>query len=391
VRLASVEAEAAACVAAIRALAPLIRALAERTERDGTIPPELAEALWDAGALRAQLPKALGGLELHPVPYLSMAEELAYIDGSLGWLMFPNSGQTFAAMPPELSQRIFATEPRPMIGGSNGRNGTARVASDGYVVSGVWPFASGSPHCTWLFVTATVHEGDQPRLTEDGSPVVKVFFVPRAQARLLDTWHSLGMRGTGSHDFALDDVFVPEDRIADTIFDGYRYYESPIYKAHFVPLAEGAVALGIARAAADDFINQANSGGSGSPRARAIKTRAFNQLALAEAEGLYRSSRVWLHHAATRAYDEGVRQPKISDDAQLEMQHANIHVIQACADAVNRLWEAAGPGAVFTGRTIERCFRDIHTSRQHMFAQRINLEPIGAKYFDTPLHEFPSS
>jgi hypothetical protein len=71
------------------------------------------------------------------------------------------------------------------------------------------------------------------------------------------------------------------------------------------------------------------------------------------------------------------------------MQHANIHVIQACADAVNRLWEAAGPGAVYTGQPLERCFRDIHTSAQHMFALRINLEPIGAKYFDKPLHDYP--
>jgi indole-3-acetate monooxygenase len=386
----ALEAEAAACVAAIRALAPLIHSLEERIETERTIPPELADALWDAGALRSQLPKALGGLELHPVPFLSMAEELAYLNGSLGWLMFPNSGQTFAAMRPELSQRIFATERRPIIGGSNGRNGTARVTPEGYVVSGVWPFASGSPHCSWLFVTAIVHDGDQPRTTADGSPLVRTFFVPRQQVRLLDTWRSLGMRATGSHDFALDDVFVPEECVADTIFDGYKYYDSPIYRAHFVPLAEAAVALGIARAAADDFIAQANAGGSGSPRARAIKTRGFNQLALAEAEGLYRSSRVWLHDAASRAYADGLRNPMVSPELQTEIQHANIHAIQACGEAVNRLWEAAGPGAVFSGRVIERCFRDIHTSRQHMFAQRINLEGVGASYFDKPLHDCPA-
>jgi alkylation response protein AidB-like acyl-CoA dehydrogenase len=379
--------EAVDVIARIRSLEPLIRSLEDRIDRERTIPTELAEALWDVGALRAQLPRQLGGLELHPVEYLAMAEELAYLNGSLGWLMFPNSGQTFASFRPDLAQRIFATERRPTIGGCNGRNGKAVAVRGGYLIDGQWPFASGSPHCTWLFATAVVHDGDQARTKADGTPVVKTFFFPQTCATLLDTWHSLGMRGTGSHDFEAHDLFIPEEYVTDTIFDGYKYYSSPIYRAHFVPLAQAAVALGITRAAADDFIALANSGGTKSPRALAVKGRPLNQLALAEAEGTYRSSRLWLHAAARRVFDAGLAQTEIPRELLTEMQHANVHTIQACARAVEGLWEAAGPSAVYQGRVIERCFRDIQTSRQHMFAQRINLEPIGAQYFDIPLHQ----
>jgi alkylation response protein AidB-like acyl-CoA dehydrogenase len=250
----------------------------------------------------------------------------------------------------------------------------------------VWPFASGSPICTWLFCTAVVHTLDGPRSGSDGTPLVRTFFFPQRQAEILDTWHALGMRGTGSHDFRLDQVFVPEEYTADTIFDGYKHYASPIYRGHFVPLAEGAVALGLLRAATDDFIEQANSGGSGSPRARAVKTRPFNQLALADVSATYRSSRLWLHTAAMQAFRDGLAHSHIRPAYLREMQHANIHTIQGCAAAMARLWEAAGPGAVFEGRIIERCYRDLQTSRQHMFALRINLEPIGAQYFEEPLH-----
>jgi alkylation response protein AidB-like acyl-CoA dehydrogenase len=315
-----------------------------------------------------------------------MIEELAALNGSAGWLAFPNSGQTFAAFNPDVARRIFAAEQRPTIGGSNGRNGTATRTDGGYLVSGIWPFASGCLHCSWLFATALVYDGDVERLNPDGTPLMQTFFFPQSQAVILDTWDSMGMRGTGSHDFRLDELFVPDELVADTIFDGYKHYASPIYQGHFVPLAMGSVALGLARAAIQSFIDIANAGGSGSERARQMKSKPFNQLALGEAEGAYRSARVWLHAAAAQAHDDALINGAIRPEYLTELKHVNVHAVQSSVWALDRIWQAVGPAGVYKGTVIERCFRDLHTSAQHIFALPTNLEAYGAEYFERPLH-----
>jgi alkylation response protein AidB-like acyl-CoA dehydrogenase len=366
----------------VHKLEPRIRALEPRIESEGTIPVELADELWDAGILRAQLPKELGGLELPPYWYLRMIEEVASINGSVGWLCFPGVGHQFAALRPEVARRVFDGEPRPRTAGNNARNGHALAVPGGYRLTGRWNFASGAPHATWLFGTAFVFDGDVQRVKPDGTPLIKTFFMRQSETRLLtDTWTALGMRGTGSCDFEASDLFVPEDFVADTIFDGVKYYSSPIYQGHFVTIAQGSVALGIARCAIDCFVNMANSGGSGTPRALAIRTKPFNQLALADAEALTRSARAWLLACAQRVYDDAVAHGQARQAYLSEMRHAGLNAIHSSVAAVDHIWQAAGASAVYKG-TLERCFRDIHTQSQHIYVVRPNIEPLGALYFD---------
>ena len=372
----------------VHALEPMIRGMEQRIETEGTIPMELADALWDAGVLRAQLPAELGGLELPPYWYIRMTEEVARINGSVGWLCFPGVGHQFAALPPAVARRIFDTEPRPRTAGNNARNGKAVAVPGGYLLSGYWNFASGAPHATWLFGTAFVYDGDEQRKKADGSPLIKTFFMRQRDVHLIpEAWNAMGMRGTGSCDFETSELFIPEEFVTDTIFDGFKYYASPIFHGHFVVVSGGSCALGIARAAIDAFTELANSGGSGSPRARAIRNRAFNQLALAEAEGLVRSARSWLIDCAERVYKDAAENGNARQVLISEMRHAGLNAVHSSVQAVDRIWQAAGAGAVYKGRTLERCFRDVHTQSQHIYVVLPNLEPIGALYFD---HQIPT-
>ena len=224
-----------------------------------------------------------------------MVEEVARINGSVGWCCFPGVGHQFASLRPDVAQRIFASEPRPRTAGNNARNGRAVAVPGGYRLTGPWNFASGAPHATWLFGTAFVFDDDVQRLNPDGTPLIKTFFMRQKDTHLMpEAWNALGMRGTGSCDFEANDLFVSDDFVTDTIFDGAKYYKSPIYHGHFISVAQASCALGVARCAINAFVDLANSGGTGTPRALAIRTRPFNQLALAQAEAQVRSARAWL-------------------------------------------------------------------------------------------------
>ncbi|HZQ35773.1 MAG TPA: acyl-CoA dehydrogenase family protein, partial [Dehalococcoidia bacterium] len=208
-------------VAAARALAPRLQALADETERERRLPAGLVEAFRAAGFWRMWTPPEFGGSLVDPFTFVEVIEELASADGSAAWNVLIGAGNAIVAgwLPYEAQHAIWGDDPDTITGGVYGPRGTAAAVPGGYRVNGRWAFGSGVQQCAWMvggcFVVdrregGATDGGDQRRLTPAGQPATRIMVVPIAQVEIIDTWRVAGMRGSGSHDFAFHDLFVPE-------------------------------------------------------------------------------------------------------------------------------------------------------------------------------------
>jgi len=198
---------------AARKLAPMIRSCADQIEAERELPRPLFEALADAGLFQLALPRALGGAEIDLPSYVQVLEEIGKADASTGWVV--NQCAIFATyaarIPHDIARTIWVDTPRSVVANTPMPTAQAVVVPGGYRVTGRQGFSSGCRHAAWLAARAHIFENGKPRL-ENGQPEERYLFVPAAEAELLDTWHVRGMRGTGTHHFAVSDVFVPEER-----------------------------------------------------------------------------------------------------------------------------------------------------------------------------------
>jgi alkylation response protein AidB-like acyl-CoA dehydrogenase len=360
--------EGATLVDIAHSLEPLIREHAEELE-DRHVPPRLVAALYDTGVFRAMLPREVGGLEAEPVEWLRMIEELARVDASVGWLAFIQSGVGLTFLDPERFERFRVRGGgRLILAMSLGRLGGKAVRVDsGYRVTGRWPFASGSPFATWLGGMSVVSDsGGSPVLDAGGQPQRLLAIWPSDQARLIDTWDGLGLRGTGSGDFEVSGLFVPDDQV-NPGFYGAPAYDRALFRMKEMPEAgHGAHALGIASAALESFVDAVNAKPApGSTRQLAMGHMQAHQIAFARADALVRAARALLHETVRAAYADAGANPELSLELRVRLREANIFTVRSAKEAVGLIFEMAGSGAVYRGRPVEKAFRDINTAANH--------------------------
>jgi alkylation response protein AidB-like acyl-CoA dehydrogenase len=277
---------------------------------------------------------------------------------------------------PEVAEELLR-DPHAIMVGSFGSpfGGRAVVVDGGYRVTGQWPFASGSPHARWLVGHSVIIDGDEPRRGPTGAPVTRVMFFPRADCTLLDTWYSTGLSGSGSHDFTVEDVFVPEGR-SFTLAGEPPYQPGPLYLGRFFLVAHGAHALGIARAAIDDFYALAADKRE-APTGIPIRDRVQVQVALAQAEGLVRAGRAYLWEATRQAWDEACTTGAISPENRVLTRLATSAAFDNSLRAIDLIYTAGGGASVYRRNAIQRYFRDIHTVSQHSIVAPVSYEQIG--------------
>jgi alkylation response protein AidB-like acyl-CoA dehydrogenase len=349
-------------------LEPLIREHAEVIEQ-GRMPPPLVDALHDAGVFRAMLPHEVGGLEAEPVEWLQMIEELSRINASVGWNAFIQSGIGLTFLDPERFERFRERGGGRLILAMNlGRMaGKAVRVEGGYRVSGRWPFASGSPFATWLGGMSVVcGEDGSPVLRANGLPQPLLAIWPADQARIIDTWDGLGLRGTGSGDFEISGLFVPDDQVNTELF-GTPNYDRALFRIKEMPeIGHGAHALGVASAALESFVAAVNSKPlPGSTRQLAMGHMQAHQIAFARADVLVRAARTLLHETVRAAYEDAKAHPELALELRVRLREANIFTVRAAKEAVGLVFEMAGSSAVYRGRAIEQAFRDINTAANH--------------------------
>jgi indole-3-acetate monooxygenase len=369
-----------------RSLEPLIREHAQALDEEGRIPPELVTALYDTGVFKAMLPRELGGLEAEPVDWLQLIEELARINASVGWLAFIQSGIGLTFLDPQRYERFRERGAgRLILAMTLGRMAGKAVRVDGgYRISGRWPFASGSPIATWLGGLSVLYDSDgSPALRANGQPQPLLAIWPADQARLIDTWDGLGLRGTGSGDFEVSDLFVPDEQV-NTEFFGRPNYDRALFRIREMPeVGHGAHALGIASAALESFVAAVNAKPvPGSSRQLAMGHMQAHQIAFARADVLVRAARALLYETVRAAYEEAKAHPELALELRVRLREANIFTVRAAKEAVGLIFEMAGSSAVYRGRPIEKAFRDINTAANHTNYVEYAYTAIGS-YFLT--------
>ena len=355
-------------LAAARALAPLILAHRQEAESLRHLPRTLADALAAAGLLQMYLPRSMGGPELPPLTVFHAIEELSRADGSTGWCaMIASNISGFMGWLPAGVGRSFAGHPADFRGaGSIRPQGRAHRVDGGYRVRGSWDFSSGVHHATWVMCTCLLMDGEQPLRSETGAPRTRTLWVPATQGRIADTWSVVGMRGTGSHDFVVEDVFVPDAHsfslTAPPCEPGPLYHPRQFNSVLWS--ATAANALGIARAAIDAFAAMATKASSTTSTAL-LRDRPMVQTRIAEAEAIVQAARAYVIDAvgnAWRAVCDGVAE---LDGPIAQARLAIVHAMHEAVRAVDLVFHAAGTNAVYTRNPLERCFRDVHVAVQH--------------------------
>lgn len=362
----------------VRQIAPSIRAHADATERARQLPDELVHALIDTGVFRMLMPRSLGGDELDPLTVCRAIEEVAIHDGATAWCVMIGAANSHfgGLLPAEGAREIFAD--RDVVLAAVFRpTGTAQSVDGGYRVSGRWPFASGILHSQWVGGNCRILDGDKPRLTSSGAPVMKLVFVPRAQANVIDTWHAIGLRGTGSHDFEITDVVVPEARCV--WFSDPPVERGPLYSLPAVTLFApmiASVSLGIARSALEHFKELAQVK---KPIwfQSALGTTAVTQSQIGQAEGLLRAGRAFLFEALTEAWASACAGSALTWNQRGMLWLASTQAVTQALQAVDIVYRAAGASSIYTTSALERCLRDIRTASQHIQVMPSNYELVG--------------
>ena len=213
-----------------RELQPMLQTDGDEIERRREVTPEVVDAMIQRGIFKMLLPRSIGGAELDPLTYTAVLELLAQAEGSTAWCLGQNSGCSMIApyLAPEIAREIFGPRQGILAWGPDVPGAGRTVAVEGgYRLTGRWGFATGSRHATWLGCHVPIFEaGGTQRLAPNGRPAVRTMLFPKSEARIIDNWHVLGLRGTGSDSYALEDHFIPQRFTAGRPFAARRWLPS---------------------------------------------------------------------------------------------------------------------------------------------------------------------
>jgi alkylation response protein AidB-like acyl-CoA dehydrogenase len=372
-----------------RELAPKIRACADEIEAERELPKALFESLADAGLFRLALPRAIGGFELDLPAYIQVIEELGKADASTAWMV--NQGGIFATyaarMPRDVARSIWIDTPRAVVANSPAPTGKAVVVPGGFRVTARQGFSTGCRHARWLAAHSQVIENGEVRLEPNGQPEARYILVPAAEAEVLDTWHVRGMRGTGTHHFAVNDVFVPAERtvnsVAAPLLETGALYRIP--RTLLFGSGDASVALGVARSAVETFSELA---GAKTPRAMKglLRDQPMVQADIGHAEAHVRSGRAFLAEAVRDVWAAATA-GTLTLDHRATLRLATTHAIRLAVKVVDTVYNAAGATAVYEGNLLQRHFQDIHVISQHLQARFAHYEMVGRHWLGLPIDE----
>jgi alkylation response protein AidB-like acyl-CoA dehydrogenase len=369
-------------VARVRELVPALAAASGEIDSRRELPEAIVAALAERGLFRLLLPRGLGGAELLPAEYVPVIEELAKTDASTAWCVNQNSGcsMTAAHLAPAVAREIFGG-PRGILAWGPGP-GEARVAPGGYRVTATWAFASGSHHATWLGCHVPVVAADgRPALHTDGSAVVRTMLFPKSATTFTDIWHTIGLRGTGSDQYSVNDLFVPEAYSLDVLSRRgdaanndtllYRFSSLSLYAVGFA-----GVALGIARGTLGHFIELARDKIPRGARAT-LRNNNVIQREVAVAEARLASARRYLLGSLDDITAAVAQRGRITLDERVAIRLCSTFAIHTALEVVDILYQAAGATAIFNENPFERRFRDIHSVAQQLQGRQQHFETVG--------------
>jgi indole-3-acetate monooxygenase len=363
-------------VTVAESLIPLIKELRHTTENNRCIAEPIVQAIRKTDLCRMFLD--VGGPPRYtPAEWLTVLETLAGAEASVSWLIWNNTLACFWArfLEDEACARIFGDAGR-LFAGSTRPTGQAATAEGGFRLSGRWSLVSGCELADYLHLMSLVHEDGKPRMLAPGHPDVRVLFVPKGRYSILDTWHVGGLRGSGSHDVVLDDVFVPvEDSVAPAPAVASN---SPLAQLPIIPImiaGLGAQFLGMARSAMAVTIEILRNKVSVDPGA-SIRERPSVLAEIASYRAACAAAQSHLHASVAAAWDKAGHQLPTTEDCA-NLYSAGLYGASVARACVVAMHAAAGTTALYVDCPLERCMRDLQTMDRHTAAQPVWIEDSG--------------
>ncbi len=370
-------------IASARRLQPIIERAGDRIERERGLPDDILEALYDARLFRLTIPRSCDGEEVEPATLFQVVEALAQADASAAWCVGQANGVATASayLAAPVRDEIFGNRNAVVASGPNNKQAKAVICDGGYRVTGNWRFASGSHHATWLGGHSTICEPDgTPKQDASGRQLdqVTVLF-PKSAAVMSDVWNVMGLRGTGSNDYAVADLFVPADHAYTRESDTDRREQGPLYRFSIFNLfgvSFSGVALGIARRALDDFIALARTK---TPYASTVPMRENgviqSQVGLSEMR--LRAARTLVLDHFRNLYALAAKGEAFTQEMRVANRTVTCFAIHQAREVMNFVHHAAGSAAIFESQGFERRFRDLNTLTQQGQAAFSNFEGLG--------------
>jgi 3-hydroxy-9,10-secoandrosta-1,3,5(10)-triene-9,17-dione monooxygenase len=360
---------AAAVLDAITELLPTLRDRAQETEDLRRIPDDTVKSLQGTGFFRLLQPQRYGGIEASPNDFYRAVRLIASACGSTGWVssVLGVHPWQLALFEQRAQDEVWGEDQSTLISSSYAPMGRAKEVDGGFQFSGRWSFSSGCDHAQWIFLGGLV-------IGEEGTPVdFKTFLLPRADYEIDDVWDTIGLRGTGSNDIIVDDVFVPAYRtlsFIDTgrcVCPGQEVNTSPLYKLPFAMVFSNSISVpvvGMATGAYEAYVGwtkervRASTGGKASDD-------SFNQLRIAEAASKIDSAVYSIERNIGEALALATAGEKISMPLRVRARRDQVNATGSAITAVDRLFESAGGRALKAGTPIQRFWRDAHAGRVH--------------------------
>jgi len=364
---------------------PFLREHRKQTEAERRIPQVIADKLIASGVCRMALTRDVGGFETDPVVICQVIEALAWAEASVAWTVWNNALPSYFArfLAPDTRQQIYG-DPNTLLASSTRSSGKAVVTDGGYTVSGRWSLVSGCQLAEWLPVMCDIVDNDPAQANSDG-PETRLLWVRKQDFQILDTWHVLGLRGTGSHDITIDNLFVPEARCfswTGVAVDDSAYSRLPI----FTTMAAwcGCLCLGVAQAAHDAFREIVETKVQADPTP-ALKMRDEVLTTIASTEYQIESLRASIHAALVPIRDASFAGDEITPQMRARMWRATSTTAQQSKAVIHVLHTQAGTPALYESSPLERAQRDILAITQHIIMQPLHLANAGRATIGLPV------
>jgi alkylation response protein AidB-like acyl-CoA dehydrogenase len=364
-----------------KALAPLIAQEADEIERTRRLTPKVVSALVENGLYRSLLPRNIGGFESPPTVFMQMLEEIAKADASTAWCVGQCSvvAMTAAYLDADVAHQVFGKPDDIMAWGAIAHD--IQAAPGGYTVSARWDFASGSRQANWLGAHVQVIEADGTRrMRPNGTPEIRTIVFPASSATMYDVWNVIGLSGTGTDSYSVENLFIPDNFAAlRDDFSALRE-KGPLYGITtytMFGLGFGAVALGVARATLDAAIDLARK--KHSVGITAMKDNSAVQGLIGRTEAKLRAARAYHFSTATEAWQELLSTGRLSEDSRTAIRLSATWTIHQAVEVVDTAYHMAGATAVFKSNPFERRFRDIHAIAQQIQSRDTHYEDVGKR------------
>jgi alkylation response protein AidB-like acyl-CoA dehydrogenase len=368
---------AAEIVANARALSGYFKEQSQAIDDARRLPAEVVARARAAGLFRIAMPKIWGGPEFSTLEQVELIEELSRANSAVGWCVMIgcDSGIYSGYLDDGAARRLY---PRldMVTAGWVWPAGRAERVAGGYKVSGQWMFGSGITHADVVSAGCIVHENGVPVKDGGQTPRWRVMLAPASAFEIQDTWHTTGLRGTGSNHYRAAELFVPEENSFS--FNEPARRPGTLWARNNAILPKGSgVPLGVARGTIDLF-REMIQGKIEFPSGRPYRNLGRIQSAIAEAEMLIGAARSYTFASIDRHWQRMERGEEPTEQERADLWLSNINVCQSARQVIRLLFDSIGGGAIYTQNSaMDRALRDAETWCQHIIGQRRTLEMVG--------------